>query len=89
MVEALEVDCGAPLILDGFWQCFLKIDAPPEPKDLIPHDIAKLHCCQKVSRSTTVFLLSFLKFVYFYPQFNVTPMYKLQCMLLKQLIAFF
>ncbi|KAH9639609.1 hypothetical protein HF086_010016 [Spodoptera exigua] len=48
MVEALEVDCGAPLILDGFWQCFLKIDAPPEPKDLIPHDIAKLHCCQKV-----------------------------------------
>nr|XP_049702919.1 reversion-inducing cysteine-rich protein with Kazal motifs isoform X1 [Helicoverpa armigera] len=47
IVDALEVDCGAPVILDGFWQCFLKKDAPPEPKDLIPHDIAKLHCCQK------------------------------------------
>ncbi|XP_075980156.1 reversion-inducing-cysteine-rich protein with kazal motifs isoform X1 [Anticarsia gemmatalis] len=49
IVEELEDDCGTPAIHDGFWQCFLKKDTPPEPKDLIPHDISKLHCCQKAA----------------------------------------
>lgn len=49
IAEALSQECGAPAIHDGMWQCFLRKDAPPETKDVIPHDVAKLHCCQKVS----------------------------------------
>ncbi|CAH2093095.1 unnamed protein product [Euphydryas editha] len=47
IAEALSQECGAPAIHDGMWQCFLRKDAPPETKDVIPHDVAKLHCCQK------------------------------------------
>lgn len=48
IAEALAKECGAPVIHDGLWQCFLRTDAPPDVKDVIPHDVAKLHCCQKV-----------------------------------------
>lgn len=47
IAEVLSIECGAPAIHDGMWQCFLRKDAPPETKDVIPHDVAKLHCCQK------------------------------------------
>ncbi|KAL0871357.1 hypothetical protein ABMA27_005097 [Loxostege sticticalis] len=45
--EALSAACGAPSLHDKLWQCFLRNDAPADTKDLIPHDVAKLHCCQK------------------------------------------
>ncbi|XP_063829319.1 reversion-inducing cysteine-rich protein with Kazal motifs [Ostrinia nubilalis] len=45
--EALSAACGAPSLHDKLWQCFLRNDAPTDTKDLIPHDVAKLHCCQK------------------------------------------
>lgn len=48
IAETLAQECGAPAIHDGLWQCFLRKDAPPDTKDLIPHDVAKLHCCNKV-----------------------------------------
>ncbi|XP_047992881.1 reversion-inducing cysteine-rich protein with Kazal motifs isoform X1 [Leguminivora glycinivorella] len=51
IAEALNQDCGAPAIHDGLWQCFLRRAEPPDTKDLIPRDIAKLHCC---SRATTI-----------------------------------
>ncbi|XP_052743498.1 reversion-inducing cysteine-rich protein with Kazal motifs isoform X1 [Bicyclus anynana] len=47
IAEALSLECGAPALHDNMWQCFLRKDAPPETKDVIPHDVAKLHCCQK------------------------------------------
>nr|XP_034834527.1 reversion-inducing cysteine-rich protein with Kazal motifs [Maniola hyperantus] len=47
IAEALSQECGAPALHDNMWQCFLRKDAPPETKDMIPHDVAKLHCCQK------------------------------------------
>ncbi|XP_045518029.1 reversion-inducing cysteine-rich protein with Kazal motifs isoform X1 [Pieris brassicae] len=47
IAEALSQECGAPAIHDNMWQCFLRKDAPPDTKDVIPHDVAKLHCCQK------------------------------------------
>lgn len=46
----LSKECGAPAIHDNMWQCFLRKDAPPDTKDVIPHDVAKLHCCQKVRK---------------------------------------
>ncbi|KOB77848.1 Serine protease inhibitor [Operophtera brumata] len=45
--EALVPDCGPPAIDSVIWLCFLKKDQPIENKDLIPYDIAKLHCCEK------------------------------------------
>ncbi|XP_038222339.1 reversion-inducing cysteine-rich protein with Kazal motifs isoform X2 [Zerene cesonia] len=47
IAEALSQECGAPAIHDNMWQCFLRKDAPADTKDVIPHDVAKLHCCQK------------------------------------------
>ncbi|XP_041981780.1 reversion-inducing cysteine-rich protein with Kazal motifs [Aricia agestis] len=47
IAEALSQECGAPAIHDNMWQCFLRKDAPADTKDVIPYDIAKLHCCQK------------------------------------------
>ncbi|KAI8439610.1 hypothetical protein MSG28_013336 [Choristoneura fumiferana] len=49
IAETLAQECGAPAIHDGLWQCFLRKDAPPDTKDLIPHDVAKLHCCNKAT----------------------------------------
>lgn len=48
--EALVEDCGPPAINSVIWLCFLKKDQPIDNKDLIPYDIAKLHCCEKVCK---------------------------------------
>ncbi|RVE40788.1 hypothetical protein evm_014562, partial [Chilo suppressalis] len=45
--DTLTAACGAPSLSDGLWQCFLRKDEPTDNKDIIPHDVAKLHCCQK------------------------------------------
>ncbi|XP_028029214.1 reversion-inducing cysteine-rich protein with Kazal motifs isoform X1 [Bombyx mandarina] len=52
IVEALGQDCGAPAIHNVLWQCFLRKDAPTDTKDLIPRDVANLHCCLKAKSAT-------------------------------------
>ncbi|XP_049875810.1 reversion-inducing cysteine-rich protein with Kazal motifs isoform X2 [Pectinophora gossypiella] len=49
IANALSKECGAPALHDGLWQCFLRTDAPTDAKDVIPYDVAKLHCCQKAT----------------------------------------
>ncbi|KAJ2945745.1 hypothetical protein O0L34_g588 [Tuta absoluta] len=49
IANVLSSACGNPALHDGLWQCFLRTDAPTDAKDVIPHDVAKLHCCQKAT----------------------------------------
>ncbi|GBP68533.1 Reversion-inducing cysteine-rich protein with Kazal motifs, partial [Eumeta japonica] len=56
IAKELEAVCGEPALHNEMWQCFLRKDAPPDPRDQLPHDAAKLHCCQKMRKISSVHL---------------------------------
>lgn len=59
IADGLATACGAPALHDGLYQCFLRKDQPPDSKDVIPHDAAKLHCCHKVRIVVSLVLPSY------------------------------